>query len=284
MKTHPADIYRRTRAHLFATYRKKGYRGAKNLLDKKYAKMFSRNCYLGLKAELYFYHTKKNCYDLVPALDCGDATDFSGIIDGHHARIDVTTNPKFKKLNNYEKYAHSGKPYYISICDLEKQESILVDINFPFCEQCDGRLFPMIVFQDPWSLNLPKSKTYFNLELELWHVCSKFPDKHHINVTNSKVIDSGVFTNVPNDVKVIIAKDNPQRKRKFNRKDFNIYNIISTYLRKDFASPITIVTKRYWYKNGEFHWLKTADVSVLWAQYITLDFINRGKSIYCPKQ
>lgn len=97
--------------------------------------------YTGLKAEVDFFERYRDAYRLTPALDIGDVTDFVGEIDGRMQRIDVTTNIDFKKLDNYEPFQAGGHRYRIAVWDGSDFE--LVDINFPFCDECgDGRVLP----------------------------------------------------------------------------------------------------------------------------------------------
>lgn len=97
--------------------------------------------YAGLKAELEFFDQYSKTYHLTPALDVGDATDFTGEIDGRLNRIDVTTNIDFKKLSTYEPFQTDDYRYRIAVWDGSAFE--LVDINFPFCQVCgEGRILP----------------------------------------------------------------------------------------------------------------------------------------------
>ncbi|MGM0561693.1 MAG: hypothetical protein ACQETX_11570 [Pseudomonadota bacterium] len=106
-----------------------------------YREVLGRQGYAGLKAELDFFERYRYTYQLTPALDVGDATDFVGEIDGRMQRIDVTTNIKFKKLETYEPFQTDGHLYRIAVWDGGDFE--LVDINFPFCDDCgDGRILP----------------------------------------------------------------------------------------------------------------------------------------------
>lgn len=270
---HPAELYRSARAHVFSTYTKRGYASALKLLSQKYAKELSRNCHVGLQAELYFYHAERERLDLVPALDCGDATDFSGIIDRQHARIDVTTNPKFKSLLNYEKYAHKGDPYYIAVYDMKYREVLLLDINFPFCKQCGGCLFPIIVFQKSLSLRIGGP----TFSLELWEVCSRFPGEHHREMTASLVIEPGTPSKVPHQLQEMILDDFMMQTR-LTKEEIYKYNMIATFLKKDFESQVTLIAKRYWVPDGG-ELIQSANVHVIWAQYIVSDFISRGKTL-----
>jgi hypothetical protein len=60
----------------------------------------------GLDAELEFYNAFKKNLQLVPTLDCGDHTDFVGMLNGQLTRFDVTTNvsSKQKYWKDYLRY------------------------------------------------------------------------------------------------------------------------------------------------------------------------------------
>ena len=53
--------------------------------------------YVGLCAELAFYHRFKETMRLVPALDSGDHVDFVGVLKDKRIKIDVTTSLESKK-------------------------------------------------------------------------------------------------------------------------------------------------------------------------------------------
>lgn len=108
---------------------------------KGYQKTLGATGYAGLKAEIDFFEMYQKEFQLTPALDVGDATDFVGEIDGQLHRIDVTTNIDFKKLETYEPFQADGYCYRIAVWDGNDFE--LVDINFPFCKDCGkGRILP----------------------------------------------------------------------------------------------------------------------------------------------
>ena len=100
-----------SRYHVFSTYNKY----AKQNPQKKAGKILTKRLgggdvellqVIGLDAELEFYHTFKGKYQLVPSLDCGDHTDFVGMLNGQLTRFDVTTNvsSKQKHWKNYIRY------------------------------------------------------------------------------------------------------------------------------------------------------------------------------------
>jgi hypothetical protein len=135
----PAEIYNEKRRIVFSTLNKDPAK-ARTYLD-GYCKILGAKGYKGLDAELRFFEQYRGKLQLVPSLDAGDATDFSAVIDGRMHRIDVTTNLDYKKLAAYEPLQALGEPYKIAVFDGTTFE--LVDVNFPFCEHCDGgRVFP----------------------------------------------------------------------------------------------------------------------------------------------
>ena len=99
-----------SRHHIFAVYNKYGdVKKAGSVLDSCLEKRdIEFKQYHGLDAELQFYHAFKTKMNLVPALDCGDNTDFVGNIKGQLVRFDVTTNLSNKadrwKLYSQYKY------------------------------------------------------------------------------------------------------------------------------------------------------------------------------------
>ena len=99
-----------SRHHVFSTYNKyendtpQEYAG--NILTKR----LNDGCVeimqvLGLDAELEFYHLFREKLQLVPTLDCGDHTDFVGMLDEKLTRFDVTTNISFKQ-KYWKNYLH----------------------------------------------------------------------------------------------------------------------------------------------------------------------------------
>ena len=83
-----------------------------------YKKDLGARGYAGLQAELEFFARHERDYRLTPALDVGDAVDFTGEIDGKMNRIDVTTNINFKELKAYEPFQETGHRYRIAVWGL----------------------------------------------------------------------------------------------------------------------------------------------------------------------
>lgn len=138
----PAEIYNEKRRIVFSTLNKDPAT-ARTYLD-GYRKVLGPKGYKGLDAEFRFFEQFRRELQLVPSLDAGDATDFSAVIDGRMHRIDVTTNLDYKELASYEPLQALGESYKIAVFDGTGFE--LVDVNFPFCEHCDGgRVLPTAI-------------------------------------------------------------------------------------------------------------------------------------------
>ena len=61
-----------------------------------------------------FYHRFKDLLSLVPTLDCGDHTDFVGLVNGKLIRLDVTTKLETKHPEDYRRKYH-----YIVVYDTD---------------------------------------------------------------------------------------------------------------------------------------------------------------------
>ncbi len=113
----------------------------------RYRPKLGPQSYAGLRAELYFYHNNRKDLKLTLAADVVDHTDFTGLMAGEQIRFDVTTNPDYKKLKDYEPLQKDvDAKYKIAIIDSSGNLDDLIDINFPFCPECEqGRLIDMAV-------------------------------------------------------------------------------------------------------------------------------------------
>lgn len=80
---------------------------------------------MGVGVELKFFEQFKDELKLIPALDCGDHTDFAGIYEDKMARFDVTTCLASKKPANYTRENH-----WVVVFDVETS-------SWSFYE-CDG--------------------------------------------------------------------------------------------------------------------------------------------------
>ena len=142
------EVFTNVRRILFATFNKgmKGQIDAFEYLE-EYKKKLTPQSYTGLKAELGFYRNYRRVYQLTPALDCGDHTDFTGLVSNEIFRFDVTTNVDYKELKNYEPFQKdSNAKYKIAVVDISGNIKELIDINFPFCPECgQGRMIDTVV-------------------------------------------------------------------------------------------------------------------------------------------
>jgi len=61
---------------------------------------------MGIGVELKFFEKFQDELKLIPALDCGDHTDFAGMYKGSIARFDVTTCRESKQASDYTRDNH----------------------------------------------------------------------------------------------------------------------------------------------------------------------------------
>jgi len=170
MFDHPANTYRNFRAKYFGIARKHDFRTAYYVLesDREKLNMDPRD-YAGLLSELIFLETHYDDFDLDPTLDCGSHADFRGSFKNNNARFDVTSNLDYKDLEDYEPMQKEGRPYYIALVDPERKEiDRIIDINFPFCEICGGRLINTVIVEN---INYTRQRTPTQTE-RIVKVCS----------------------------------------------------------------------------------------------------------------
>lgn len=142
-----ASYYNQCRHHVFSTYNKYGTEKAYECLY-SYKDHMLYPAWIGLKAELDFYTRNKDGYMLDISADCGNKCDFIGNIEGcNQCRIDVTTNIKFKDLEDYEPIQKKDhRMYKIVIMDKDNGEiKDIVDLNFVFSKN-GGRLMDIALF------------------------------------------------------------------------------------------------------------------------------------------
>jgi len=170
------DIFGKCRHHLFSNYNKFGDldNSINYVLKGGLYPLLDKPSLVGLEAELKVFDMYKDDWNLTPALDSGDHTDFTGVINKEQVRLDVTTNPEYKKLQDYEKFQKEGKRYLIVNLNIKNEEVELIDINFPFCE-CGGRLMKMIVLSE---INVSTFYTG-SITQSLITVCSNNPQEHY---------------------------------------------------------------------------------------------------------
>jgi hypothetical protein len=171
----PVEYFHRIRRICFAIFSKGGAAKALDFLE-KVKKELGVRAYIGLKEEIHFYKKYGEKFSLTVALDAGESCDFSGNIDHEPCRIDVTTNIAFKKLEEYEPFQRRGRKYKIALMDYKTHRLIdIIDINFPFCEECGGRLFDIVI------LTLPESQIPGLTDTQkIVSICSEDPYSHFI--------------------------------------------------------------------------------------------------------
>jgi hypothetical protein len=115
-----------------------GFDTALEWLATTYRKKLDARSWAGLKAELLLYRDYRERFHLTPAGDFGDHTDFTGIVDGEHCRIDVTTNFDFKAWGDYEPFVSEGMHYKIALFDnAHSNLQRFIDLGFPRCPVCE---------------------------------------------------------------------------------------------------------------------------------------------------
>jgi hypothetical protein len=141
-----AKIYNEKRRIIFSAYHNRNPDTAFEWLE-GYRSILGHAGYVGLKAELEFYHKHRHQFSLTVAGDMGEHADFSGQMGRSSVRFDVTTNLRFKQLATYEKFICDGFDYKIAILDNRNWEIIdVLELAFPRCEACGGSFcFPLAV-------------------------------------------------------------------------------------------------------------------------------------------
>lgn len=147
-----ASIYNKARHHALSLLNKNySVSTIGSLIKRKYE--LAQNAFIGLLAELKFYSQYRTKYQLSAALDCGDKADFIGLIDGKIARIDVTTNLHYKKLDDYNTpIDNSGLNYYLAHMDYKSGNLIdIVSLNVPctYKDKEHGRLVDLAILHGP---------------------------------------------------------------------------------------------------------------------------------------
>lgn len=195
-QANPAAVYNEKRRIVFARYQKDPIEAKKWL--EGYRNVLGPTGFTGLSAELEFFERYRRDFELVPALDVGDATDFAGVIDGVMYRIDVTTNLELKKLQSYEPLQAEGYRYKIAVYDRQNFE--LVDINFPFCSACKtGRVLPTTMLLGE-NFNRHGESTWTNDQL-LVKICGDCGDYAVVDRTSTHYLyDFEYWYNVLNEV------------------------------------------------------------------------------------
>jgi len=179
MNQHPATAFRGLRSKYFAIANKHGYDKALYILEKDREKIGDARSYSGLLCELIFMKEKYSTLQLTPTLDCGDHCDFTGIFNNSIARFDVTSSLEYKNIDDYSPFQQQGHPYYIVLIDpISKKIDKIIDINFPFCPICDGRILNILLEEEDFTRHGTPSPTQ-----KLIRICSN--NYEHIELLNS---------------------------------------------------------------------------------------------------
>lgn len=112
----------------------------------------SKTTYNGLRAELLFYKTYVRMFWLSVGLDANDHCDFSGVVKGRPARIDVTNRKGFEekkkqKIEN-EVVRFTGWDYYIACFEKDHFDFYKLNVN----HHC----FDLIIIAPMMTISIPK--------------------------------------------------------------------------------------------------------------------------------
>ncbi|MBA7518993.1 hypothetical protein ES705_11067 [subsurface metagenome] len=134
-KLSPSVIYFNVRGACFKRYESNGL---DNALDYIRAKKITPNLKAGLKAEILFYDRYKDDLKLEALLDAGVKADFMGIQKGQPVNYDVTTNLKYKDIEDFrEVMQKKEKLYTIALVNLRSEEVEFFPLKFPICPKCN---------------------------------------------------------------------------------------------------------------------------------------------------
>lgn len=179
------EEFNRIRRILFSTFHK-GEEGQVNAFKylETYKKKLDVRSYIGLKAELGFYQKYRKEFSLTVGADVGDHTDFSGQMSKEPFRFDVTTNPDYKKLKDYEPLQKDiDAKYKIAVVNHTGDIEELIDINFPFCPDCEqGRMIDTVVLLPENYNDKGESKwTNDQLLISVCNHCQNFEEQKRIS-------------------------------------------------------------------------------------------------------
>lgn len=279
----PIDIYDNCRRHMFRHYNKYGDLDSTiNYILKGELYPLDERSLVGLEAELKVFDLKKDEWSLIPALDSGDHTDFSGMVDNEQVRLDVTTNVGFKKLQDYEKFQKEGKRYFIAYFNRKTEQVELIDINFPFCK-CGGRLIKMIVLND---INTPPF--YFGSTTQsLITVCTNNPYDHYKIEKDFgyTLISSTDIKDLVKDHYAIEIEDNEDDKSRAeaikrckietDKEILKRFNNTANFFKTECNHPISVIGEEYYHlvgKDDEYY-----DTLVVWASDIIQQFFQTNE-------
>ncbi len=146
------------------------------------------NLKAGLKGEIFFFDRFYYSLKLEALLDSGVKADFAGIQKGEMVNFDVTTNIKYKNIDEYlELIKKKQKQYSIALVDLKTDDIEIFPLRFPICPECgkfshyilykgSSDLYSDITFSDSQSIiqlcpycNFKKEKYRFkNIDKTYW--------------------------------------------------------------------------------------------------------------------
>jgi len=143
------EIWKRIRYHAFSLYeREKDPDEVLDIIESIYD--LSRTHKAGINAELNVYHIYRDELRLEPLLDAGVKADFTGIKKGIPTNFDVTTNLKYKDIEDYREIMQNKRKIYEII--LVKDDGIeFFPLKFPICEDCNHFAHYILFMSDPSS-------------------------------------------------------------------------------------------------------------------------------------
>lgn len=133
MKPNPINAYHEKRRLVFATYNKRGYDDAMEIVIRCKSPQWKS----GLAAEILVYDKFRRRMKLQPLLDAGDKADLTGKMGRRMANFDVTTNLKFKDIDEYAEISQDrGILYCIALANLKTEDVEFIPLRFPYCQEC----------------------------------------------------------------------------------------------------------------------------------------------------
>jgi hypothetical protein len=141
-----AAIFHSFRRLVFLHYEKHGYGKTIEFIQNSRALPHIK---AGLSAEVLFYDRYFKKFRLEPLLDARVKADFSGDKDGKFVNFDVTTNIRYKNIDDYlDVVQKRGKPYEIVLTDLKNEDFQFLPLKFPICPKC-GKFSHYIIYLEP---------------------------------------------------------------------------------------------------------------------------------------
>jgi hypothetical protein len=150
-KMHPqvrnyAALFHNFRRRIFLIYEELGYDKTVDFIQNS---KVPANIKAGLIAEVLFYDRYFKKFKLEPLLDALVKADFTGSKDGMLVNFDVTTNVKYKDIDDYlDVIQKREKLYEIVLVDLKNEEFNFFPLRFPECPKC-GKFSHYIIYLEP---------------------------------------------------------------------------------------------------------------------------------------